>query len=112
MILNFEFLIPKQTSALTPVRQIFDMGVNAGFIKAIKILIPEGHKGLARMKVYIPGTPLIPAQGSGSPYIRGENTEILAVINRPIPGPPYNLYCEGYNEDSTLPHTFIITVEC
>lgn len=112
MILTFEFSIPKQTPATTPIVQIFDMGVNAGVIKSINVLIPEGHKGLARMRAYIPGTPLIPAQGSGTPYIRGENTEIKAAINKVIPGPPYNLYCEGYNEDSFLPHTFIINLEC
>lgn len=111
MILNFEFSVPKQTSALTPVKQIFDMGVNARFVKVIKVLIPEGHKGLARLRVYIPGTPLIPAQGSAVQYIRGENTEINAVVNKEIPGPPYYLYCEGYNEDSFLPHTFVISVE-
>lgn len=110
MILNFEFSIPKQTT--TPIVRIFDMGVNAGFIKGMSIYIPEGHKGLARMRAYIPGTPLIPAQGSGSVYIRGENQTIPAVINKMIPGPPYNLYCEGYNEDSFLPHTFIINLEC
>ncbi len=112
MILNFEFTIPKNTPAATPLVKIFDMGVNAGMIRAINVLIPEGHKGLAFLKVYIPGTPLIPAQGSGTPYIRGENTEVKAVVNKMIPGPPYNLYCEGYNLDSSLPHTFLLSLEC
>lgn len=111
MILSFEFSIPKNTSALTPVKQIFDMGVNASFLKGIRVLIPEGHKGLARLRVSIAGTPILPAQGSGSPWVRGENNEIAVPLALRVFGPPYLLICEGYNEDSFLPHTFVITVE-
>ena len=112
MILSFEFSIPRSTPALTPYKQIYDMGVNARFLKGIKILIPEGHKGLARLRVSVAGTPIAPAQGSATQWIRGENSEVVIPLSLPVFGPPYNLFCEGYNEDSFLPHTFVITVEC
>lgn len=112
MILNFEFSIPKATPALTPVKNQYDMGVNAGTIKGVRVVIPEGHKGLARLKVSIAGTPILPAQGSGTQWIRGENSEVYTPLALSVFGPPYLLLCEGYNEDSFLPHTFLVSVEC
>lgn len=111
MILSYEFQIPKNTSPLTPMLTRYDMGVNAGFIKTINITIPEGHKGLAGLKVYTSVRQLIPAFGSNVQFVRGNNQEIPVVVNQPVPGVPYYLFCEGYNEDSFLPHSFFINVE-
>lgn len=111
MFLNFEFSIPKNTPASTPYWQRFDMGVNAAFIKSIEVIIPEGHKGLARLRVSIANRQLIPAMGSSTNYIRGDNQKIPAVINAAVPGVPYYLICEGYNEDLFLAHSFILNVE-
>lgn len=111
MIINIEFQIPNNTPATSPYIQRFDLGPNAGFIKGIEIYIPEGHKGLARLKVSTPARQLIPAIGSSVTHIRGEKQTIGAVINSPVYGPPYYLTCEGYNEDSFLAHAFILNIE-
>lgn len=109
-MLSFQFEIPKQTSAKTPKIERFDMGVNAAFIKSIEITIPEGHKGLAGLKVSTSNRQLIPAINSNVGYIRGDKQIITAEINTPVPGVPYYLFCEGYNEDSFLAHSFFINV--
>lgn len=111
MILNFEFQIPKNTSPKTPHAARFDMGVNASFIKSIEVYIPEGHKGLAGLKVSTSQRQLIPATGSSMTYIRGDKQTITAAVNTPVPGVPYYLFCDGYNEDLFLPHSFFINVE-
>jgi hypothetical protein len=111
MILNFEFQIPKQTSIKTPHVARYDMGVNASFIKSMEVYIPEGHKGLAGIKISTSQRQLMPAIGSNVLYIRGDKQNIPAIINLPVPGVPYYLLCEGYNEDSFLPHSFFINVE-
>jgi hypothetical protein len=87
------------------------MGVNAAFIKNMEIVIPEGHKGLAYLKVSTTNRQLIPALGSSATHIRGDKQVIKAAINAPVPGVPYWLICEGYNTDSFLAHSFIVNVE-
>lgn len=106
-----EFQVPKNTPKSNVYRETFDLGVNARFIKNVKVTIPFGHKGLAYLRVYYPGGILIPAPGSSVLYVRGENEVKNEVINKTIEGPPFNVYCEGYNEDIYLPHTFIIDFE-
>ena len=110
-MINLEFSIPRATPITTLYRQVFDLGVNARGIKSIEILIPEGHKGLAYMRASTPGMVIIPASGSSSPFIRGDNTTVKATLNKRLEGPPYNLICEGYNLDPFLPHTFVLTIE-
>lgn len=111
MILNFEFQIPKGTSESAPHVARYDMGVNAAFIKSMEVYIPEGHKGLAGLKVSTAQRQLMPAIGSNVTHIRGDKQTIQAVINLPVPGVPYYLLCEGFNNDSFLPHSFFINVE-
>ena len=110
-MINLEFTIPRATPITALYRQVFDLGVNARVIRSVEILIPEGHKGLAYMRASTPGMVIIPASGSSSPFIRGDNTIVKATLNRRLEGPPYNLICEGYNLDSFIPHTFILTIE-
>lgn len=111
MFLSFEFQIPKNTPALTPKIERFDMGVNAAFIKGVEVVIPEGHKGLARMKISTSQQQIIPALGSGTTHIRGDKQTIRTSVNTRVPGVPYYLICEGYNEDLFLAHSFIINIE-
>ena len=110
-MINIEFTIPRATPLSTLHRQVFDLGVNARGIKSIEILIPEGHKGLAYMRASTPGMVIIPASGSSSSFIRGDNTTVKATLNKRLEGPPYNLICEGYNLDPFIPHTFVLTIE-
>lgn len=111
MILNYEFPIPKNTSQDSPHVARYDMGVNAAFIKSMEVYIPEGHKGLAGLKVSTSQRQLLPAIGSNVLYIRGDKQTIQAVINLPVPGVPYYLLCEGFNNDAYLSHSFFINVE-
>lgn len=109
-MITIEFQIPKKTPLESPHVQSFDLGVNARIIKSVEVVIPEGHKGLAYFRAFTPGSPLIPSAGSGQ-YIHGENTTTKSPINKRLEGPPYMLYCEGYNLDPFLPHTFILNIE-
>lgn len=110
-MIQIEFTIPRATPLTTLYRQVFDLGVNARVIKSLELTIPEGHKGLAYMRASTPGMVIIPSSGSSAPFIRGDKQTIQIQINKRLEGPPYNLICEGYNLDSFLPHTFILTIE-
>lgn len=103
-----EVTIPKNTPLTALNVQVLNLGVNSNFLRSVKVVIPIGHKGLAYLNVAAPGFPIIPGSGSNVPYIRGENQEFNAQINRIIDGPPYNVICTGYNLDPFLPHTFLL----
>ncbi len=106
-----EFKIPKATPLTSLYSQVFDLGINASLIKRVSITIPQGHKGLAYLRVRTPGFVLAPALGSSAEFIRGENETISFDINRKVFGPPYQVICEGYNLDNFLPHSFVIKIE-
>lgn len=106
-----EFSIPKNTPKTALYKQSFDLGINSVLIKNVLVTIPEGHKGLAFMRAYTPGYVIIPESGSSVAYIRGDKQEKNIAVNKKLEGPPNYIYCEGYNEDVFLAHTFIIDVE-
>ncbi len=110
-MINLEFTIPKATPLSSLYSQVYDLGINAKTIKKLSVIIPQGHKGLAYLKVRTPGFVIAPALGSSTEFIRGENDKFSFDVNREIFGPPYQIICEGYNLDNFLPHSFIINVE-
>lgn len=109
-MIQIEFLIPRNTPITNLYKQVYDLGINARLIKSINLTIPEGHKGLAYMRVSAPGFIIAPSAGSAASFVRGDKQTMTIDVNRKIDGPPYNLICEGYNLDPFLPHTFILTI--
>jgi hypothetical protein len=110
-VITIEFEIPKNTTSINPKVQVFDLGVNARVIKSIEVLIPDGHKGLAYLRVYMPGRVLIPEEGSSVKYIHGNDKETTTTVNKRIEGPPYKITCEGYNLDARYNHSFTLNIE-
>jgi hypothetical protein len=107
---SIEFQIPPKIKKEAPKLQTFDLGVNASFIKQIILKIPEGHKGLAFIKVWSGGLQLIPQLGSSIEYVFGDKQDLSFNINQRIDGVPYKIYCQGYNLDNALPHSFYLDI--
>lgn len=108
---SVQFEIPANTPKETPLLQAFDLGINSKFIKNIVLKIPEGHKGLAFIKVWSGGVQMIPQVGSNIEYVFGDKQDLHFFVNKNIDGVPYKIYCQGYNLDVFLPHSFYLDIE-
>jgi len=106
-----EFSISKNTLPGAPISKIYDLGINSRMIIDLEVIIPDGHKGLAYLKIETPGRVLLPSAGSSVQWIRGNNASITTgTINAVLDGPPYQIICTGYNLDVFLDHSFLINL--
>jgi len=106
---NFEFNVPASTLETDPQELIKE--VIAGKLTYLRIVIPNGHQGLARLRIETNEAPIVPTIGSDPPWIRGDGDAIELRPNILIPGPPWSVKFLGYNDDSTYDHAFIIYME-
>lgn len=102
-----ELTINSNVTKIAPVVQTYEL--NNPAIKSIKVNIPDGHKYLARLKIFSRGVQLAPELNAAE-FIRGNNNEVIIPVNRAIEGPPYPITLSGWNEDDTYSHTFYIEV--
>jgi hypothetical protein len=105
----FEFNVPKATLEASPVR--LEREVTARVLKQISIGIPQGHQGLARIRVETREKPIIPTAGSVPMWIRGDGNTISVAPNEALPGPEWRLTFLGWNEDPLYDHAFIISMD-
>ena len=77
--------------------------VPAGVIRKVWVLIPYGHKALAHLVIKHGETQIIPWSGD----IHGDGEQLVFDEVYELPSEDY-LVLEGWNEDSTYPHRFIV----
>lgn len=106
----FEISVPKATPQSSLLSGSLEMGIDTKEIKKITCVIPPGHKGLAYLKVFVPGFRLLPNTGNVD-FIRGDDIKIESEKTFKVDGPPYKIYYEAFNLDNFLPHTFILYIE-
>lgn len=105
----FEFNVPAATPATAPVELVKEpMG---GILKTVTVVIPNGHLGLARLRIETQDKPIMPSIGSDPPWIRGDGNQLTINPNLRMAGPPWYLRFFGYNDDAVNDHAFLIHVE-
>lgn len=105
----FEFNVPAATPQTNPV--ILEKEVIAPRLKVATVIIPNGHQGLAKLRIESREAPIIPTLGSDPPWIRGDGNMISVSPNYLLPGPAWTLRFVGYNDDATFDHAFIIHID-
>lgn len=107
--MNFELTVPRNTTEISPVINHYEPLVNK--INNMVIRIPDGHKFLTRFQIRNRGRVLVPVQGSGSIWLRG-NDQTVNIPSFPFPleGPPYDIDLVGWSEDDTYSHTFYVDI--
>lgn len=105
----FEFNIPANTLESNPTK--LEVDVPMGEVKHIQVVIPMGHQGLARMRMSTKGQRIIPASNSNVDWLRGDSFTLDTNPDMKLPGPPYQITFEGWNQDAVNPHLFLIYME-
>lgn len=93
--------IAANTPQTSPARA--SVKVPAGVIRKVWVLIPYGHKALAHLVIKHGETQIIPWAGD----IHGDGEQLVFDEVYELPTEDY-LTLEGWNEDSTYPHRFIV----
>jgi hypothetical protein len=93
--------IPANTPREDPVR--VNVKVPAGIIRKVWVLIPYGHKALAHLIIRHGETQIIPHYGD----IHGDGEQLVFDEVYELPTDDV-LTLEGWNEDSTYDHRFIV----
>jgi hypothetical protein len=100
-LITADIKIPPLTTKENPVR--VSVKVPAGIIRKVWVLIPYGHKALAHLIIKHGETQIIPyygdIYGDGEQLVFDETYELKTEDT---------LTLEGWNEDNTYPHTFIV----
>ncbi len=102
----FEVNVPAATPEATPV--VIEKEVIAGFLKRATIIIPNGHQGLARLRMETLDRMIIPSPGSDPAYIRGDGNTLEVETNLKLEGPRWLLRFIGWNADAVFDHAFIV----
>lgn len=104
----FEFPVPPNTSRENP--KITSQKILGEVIDFIRVVIPPGHQGLTGVRIEDASNTILPAMGSTSFWLRGDNSEFNDNQNRKFSDPPWTLRFVGYNSDDLRTHTFFIYV--
>lgn len=105
----FEFEVPANTLESAPL--ITTKQVMAGTLRRLVVIIPNGHQGLARLRIEDRATAILPTQGSDPPWIRGDGSTIDMQPNLALEGPEWTIRMIGWNEDAAFSHAFIVYME-
>ncbi len=105
----FEFNIPANTLETNPV--VLQKQVISGTLNHMKVIIPNGHQGLARLRVESREAPILPTQGSDPPWVRGDGSTIEMEPKLKLPGPEWIIRFIGWNSDTVNDHNFIIYMD-
>ena len=98
-----DITIPANTPQTSPVR--VQVKVPAGIIRKVWVLIPYGHKALAHLIIRHGETQIIPWHGD----IHGDGEQLVFDEVYELPTDD-TLILEGWNEDSTYDHRFIVRI--
>lgn len=105
----YEFDIPANTPQSAPLIQVLE--VSDAILKRIEINIPNGHQGLARLRVEAEDRPIVPTIGSSPMWVRGDGDQLEVLPNLHLPGPPWRIRFIGYNDDTAFDHVFLINMD-
>lgn len=105
----FEFTIPANTPELTPIE--LEKQLISGKLNRLRVIIPNGHQGLARLRIEHREGPLLPTLGSDPPWVRGDGSTIDMEPKINLPGPEWIVRFIGWNEDTVDEHTFVIYMD-
>jgi len=109
---SFEFTVPARTTQGNPTEKVYNL--SSGVLNVINVMIPDGHKGLARLQIEANGgTLLAPTPGSDPDWMRGNGGGYSVTFDPPmrLPGSPWSIRCTAWNADLYYPHTFFIEVK-
>jgi hypothetical protein len=96
-----DITIPPNTPQNSPVK--VSVSVPAGIIRKVWVLIPYGHKALAHLIIRHGETQIIPWSGD----VHGDGEQLVFDEIYELPTDDI-LILEGWNEDSTYSHKFIV----
>lgn len=99
----YEFTVPKSTTEEDPAELM--MVLSYGIITKVQIIIPQGHAGLAHLKLLYHETQLYPLNRDGNYH--SDNAKIDFDEYQPLLVAPYELKAKGWNEDTRYPHSFL-----
>jgi hypothetical protein len=102
----FEFLVPANTLEAAPFE--LKIGLPQNKVASMQIIIPYGHQGLARIRVESQGIEIVPAVGSNTRWLRGDNFT-LEVNNFEVTNQEIKLV--GFNLDTVNDHIFILNIK-
>jgi len=110
MNVTIEVTIPPKTTEQFPVNIVRSIPVG-GICSSVSVRIPDGHRGLARLRINSRGAQLVPSIGSDPRWIRGDNTTLEFRPEKTLEGPEWLLEFIGWSEDQTFPHTFFVNIQ-
>lgn len=102
----FNVTIPKDTLETDKYRKTLILSY--GVITKIRIDIPAGHKGLAHLQLLYHEFQVYPLS-RGEDY-HGDNMYIECEDDFPIMTDPLKIIAEGWNEDDTYEHSFLVSI--
>lgn len=105
----FEFTVPANTPQVSPVTT--QLEVTNPILRRLEINIPNGHQGLARLRIETLSMPIVPTPGSSPMWVRGDGDQLEIFPNLNLDGPRWYLKFIGYNDDTTFDHTFLINMD-
>ena len=103
---TYEFEVPANTpenSSVTKTVQALSQK-----LATLRLIIPNGHQGLARIRIESRGRVIAPSSGSDPPWIRGDGVSVDMTPNLLLEGPPWEITFVGWNADTTFSHAFIV----
>lgn len=102
----FEFNVLPGVPEATPT--LLEKSVMDGRLDRLDIIIPNGHQGLARLRVETRSRAIVPTPGSDPMWIRGDGNTISVEPDLDLDGPEWVLRFLGWNADVLIDHSFII----
>jgi len=96
--------IPANTPKTSPLKQKLEFV--RGVLTELRVMIPDGHHGLAHFQLWDGGNPLVPYQAEQS--VCGNDETIRIEVYKEFVTPPYELMALGWNEDTKYEHSFYL----
>lgn len=103
---SYTLTIPANTAKTSPTRLF--MPLDYGLITQVQIVIPDGQKASAHLRLMYRTRQLYPF--NRPEWYQGDGTSIPFNDLFPLMSVPYELVAEGYNEDETYEHAFLIFI--
>jgi len=99
--------VPANTPEDAPVEKTLE--VEGAVLDKIHILIPSGHRALARLAILYGIKQIFPYEAGT--WLRGDDESISLRLNWRLPEPKTTLTLRGWNEDDTYDHAFYLRLE-
>lgn len=101
-----ELSVPKSTPVGSPVREV--MALCPGVVKEVMLFFPKGHRGTTHCRIKRFETQVWPSTPEA--WYLGDGTVIEFPESYRMVGKPFEVILEGYNTDSSNPHTVYVRI--